>query len=73
MWKLFFLRKRALPELQQRIKVFSVLLIQEHCYLMKFLRCSFFAGKALRALQEKSVTPIGSNEDVAVDVRVLAT
>ena len=30
-------------------------------------------AKLLRALQEKSVTPIGSNEDVAVDVRVLAT
>ena len=30
-------------------------------------------AKLLRALQEKSVTPIGSNDDVAVDVRVLAT
>lgn len=30
-------------------------------------------AKLLRALQEKSVTPIGSNDDIAVDVRVLAT
>ena len=29
---LFGHEKGALPELQQRIKVFSVLLIQEHCY-----------------------------------------
>lgn len=30
-------------------------------------------AKLLRALQEKSVTPIGSHENIAVDVRVLAT
>ena len=30
-------------------------------------------AKLLRALQEKSVTPIGSHQDIEVDVRVLAT
>ena len=30
-------------------------------------------AKLLRALQEKSVTPIGSQTDIAVDVRVIAT
>ena len=30
-------------------------------------------AKLLRALQEKAVTPIGSHEDVAVNVRVVAT
>lgn len=30
-------------------------------------------AKLLRALQEKSVTPIGSHEDIKVDVRVVAT
>ncbi len=29
-------------------------------------------GKVLRVLQEKSVTPIGSNEVRAIDVRVIA-
>ena len=44
-----------------------------HCCLMKFQKCAFASGKIVACLAGRKVTPLGSQREIDVDVRVLAT
>ena len=43
------------------------------CYWMKFQKCLCYANKVIAYLQEGTLTRVGSNKEIKVDVKVLAT
>jgi two-component system response regulator HydG len=63
---------RSLGQIQEKLVSFNMLKV-EHLFLDEIGDISpAMQVKLLRVLQEKKFTPVGSNSEISVDVRIIA-